>query len=64
MRNNIIIGFGEEAVSELGRLNLVNLLDVEEGGGAGFCQKAFVGPVPLHRAVQGPVQVALELVNM
>jgi hypothetical protein len=35
-----------------------------EGGGAGFCQEAFMCPVHLHRAVQGLVQIALEIANM
>ena len=34
------------------------------GGGAGFCQEAFMCPVHLHRAVQGLVQIALEVANM
>ena len=56
-----VTGFGKEAVSELGQLDL---LGVVEGGGAGFCQEAFMCPVHLHRAVQGLVQIALEVANM
>jgi hypothetical protein len=56
-----VTSFREEAVTELGQLDV---LGVVKAGGASFREKAFVCPVHLHRAVQGPVQVALEVVNM
>ena len=56
-----VAGFREEAVPELGQLDL---LGVVEWGGASFREKAFVCPIHLHRAVQGPVQVTLEFVDV
>ena len=52
-----VASFGEEAVTELGQLDLVGIV---EWGGASFREEAFVCPVHLHRAVQGPIQITFE----
>ena len=52
-----VAGFREEAVTELGQLDLLRIV---EWGGASFREEAFVYPVHLHRALQGPIQVTLE----
>ena len=51
-------------VSEREEAGQLDLLGVAEWGGASFREKAFVCPIHLHRAVQGPVQVTLEFVDV